>query len=368
MKKFVIALGIFLLSFIGNSYAQNSWDREKAEDGLIVGDCDCIFVKVSSQMTRNWVQACRSAKHVPCLGIVECFRDSKQMTAIADFISLWYGPQRSEQWSQYEFILWRLTSYMPPVQNLVTIKDKFEFLETQIDSLVNYDMCTQWDYNLGEHLYADMVAFKVMVLEKELLRISDVHKSEIDAYRSYFEACHDVLEYLLAGKETSWRGTSFPMLTAQFYNDRYTLRNETLKPFIFFISDGVSPIVNDWSEFTPNLVDQEYVKYRDSLKGEEDEYTYSLSLRKGAIEKERAFFANWMNEREAVCEKLPEDQREAYRHQTNHICRMNYIILKNRNLGYGSYSSSLDEYLLQPDWSDERIISAPDAESAYFNL
>ena len=68
----------------------------------------------------------------------------------------------------------------------------------------------------------------------------------------------------------------------------------------------------------------------------------------------------------SLCGKLGSLDCNLTQQQTDALCRYQYVVLKNRNIGYGLHPASLDEHLIHHDWSDERILSAVDAYTAYY--
>lgn len=331
------------------------WRRADIDDGLVAKDTYCLFSSIRLGQSIEWIEACRSSSHVPCGGKLAYFASSNQMAAIADFISLWYRGGRDLYYKSDDFTLWRLSAYMPPRKYIHSIKDRFDFLSMQIDSLLCYEKDSQWDYNLGAWLEMDMYAFKVRMLDMELNKINAIFQAENDAFEKYMESSEVVYDYMIEGSD-GYHGSSSAMTWADFNKDRYIMRQLSIEGMLFYLSDAIIPSETNYSEFTIDLVNDEYEKYIESLPILADDYT--AEERAAALKKEQDAWNNWLGVRKDIVQSLPTDQQSIYHHQTDLICRYKCIILKNRNLGYGIISASLEKNLVRWEWSDDKILNS----------
>ena len=363
MRYLLTSIAVFLVGALCSAQSPYEWNRAGAKDGLKGKDTYCLFSSIKMGQTLEWIQACRGSKHVPSGGQVSYFDSERQMAAVADLIGLWYMPGNSYEYKTDDFILWRLSAYMPAPKYIHSTKERFDFLAKQIDGLLHYEKNSQWDYNLGAYLEYDLAKFYAHILEKELLKINAAFRAEANAYDEYLKATSNVYSVIVSGP-SEYGGSSAPMRRSDYMKDRIALKRIAIEPFLFYLSDNMTPPEQDHGEFTPELVNQEYDKYIASLKESEDEYP--MTERKAAIEQEKQKWNEWLAVRQDIKVSLPVDQQSIYQHQTDALCRYQYVVLKNRNLGYGLYPSSLDKHLIRHDWSDERILTATDAYTAYY--
>lgn len=298
--------------------------RAEIKDGLVAKDTYCIFSSVKLGQTLEWIEICRNTTHVPCDGRSNCFHDSKQMAAVADFISLWYREGGDPYCKNDGFTLWRLSAYMPAPRYIHSTKERFEHLSMQIDALLDYEKNSQWDYNLGSWLEVDMEAFVVRMLEKELVKIAPALRTEEQAFEDYMSASKAVYDYLIVGKD-GYQGSSSPMRWAAFNKDRYTMRRLVLEAMLFYLSDGIVPQEDDSGEFTVEMVNHEYDRYIKELPYLEDDY--SKEERTSVLEAERAAWNKWIDVRAEIAQTLPDDQRSVYQQQTSILCQSKYQIL-----------------------------------------
>ena len=344
--------------------ASEEWNRASIEDGLQEKDAYCLFSSISLGQAIEWVEVCRGTTHKPCDGKVAYFDDEKHMAAVADLISLRYSQDDVEEGKMDDFTLWRLCGYMQPRKYIHSIKEKFDFLARQTESLLDYEKDSQWDYNLGAWLEADMLELRVRLLEKELSKEDKIFKEECKAFDEYMSAVYDVYDIVVGGKPEH-QGSGGPMRWSEYIQDRLIMRKQSLEPVLFNYSDAVVAEPYGYEEFTPELVNQEYDGYAACL--EEDEYEYPLDERIAAIKQEKQKWNDWIAVRQSIKAQLPTDVQDIFQQQTDMICRYNYVLLKNRNMGYGLCSESLKECMIKQDWSDERILSTKDYFSEYFH-
>lgn len=295
------------------------------EDGLVAKDTYCLFSSVKLGQTLEWIEDCRNSSHIPCNGETNYFHDMRQMAAVADFISLWYMGNIHPEHRSNDFILWRLSAYMPVPRYIHSTMERFEYLSRQIESLLDYDKNSQWDYNLGAWLEMDMEAFIVRMLEKELNKFNPIFKAEAKAFKEYMDDSADVYDYIIIGKD-GYRGSSSAMQWAAFMKDRYSMKRAALEGMLFYLSDGVVPSNNGHSEFTNDLVNAEYDKYISSLPFLEEDYT--IEERATVLEAERAAWNKWMHIREEISSSLPDDQLMVYLQCTNILCKCKCNMLK----------------------------------------
>ena len=253
------------------------------------------------------------------------------MAAVADFISLWYREGGDPYCKNDGFTLWRLSSYMPPHGYIHSTKERFDYLNRQIISLLDYDKDSQWDYNLGAWLEMDMEEFVVRMLEKELVKIAPALRTEEQAFEDYMSASKAVYDYLIVGKD-GYQGSSSPMRWAAFNKDRYTMRRLVLEAMLFYLSDGIVPQEDDSGEFTVEMVNHEYDRYIKELPYLEDDY--SKEERTSVLEAERAAWNKWIDVRAEIAQTLPDDQRSVYQQQTSILCQSKYQMIKDRNNKY----------------------------------
>ena len=305
--------------------------RAEIKDGLVAQDTYCIFSSVKLGQTIEWIAVCRNSLHIPCSGETNYFHDMRQMAACADFISLWYRGNTLPEYRSDDFILWRLSAYMPAPRYIHSTKERFEHLSMQIDALLDYEKNSQWDYNLGSWLELDMEAFVVRMLERELNKLNPVFAAEAQAFKEYMAAAEVVYDYIFIGADGSY-GSSSTMQWAAFMKDRYTMRRNSMEGMLFYISDGAVPPDNGHTEFTNDLVNAEYDKYISCLPFLEDDYT--IEERAAVLEAERSAWNKWMHIREEISRSLPGDQRRVYLQCSNILCRYKCIMLKKHHLGY----------------------------------
>ena len=299
--------------------------RRDIDDGLVAKDTYCLFASVKLGQTLEWIDECRKTSHIPCDGNMNYFHDSRQMSAVADFISLWYKENAQTEYRSHDFILWRLSAYRPVPRYIHSTMERFEYLSMQIDALLDYEKNSQWDYNLGSWLEMDMEAFVVRMLEKELNKLNPIFETEAKAFKEYMDASADVYDYIFIGKD-GYQGSSSTMVWAAFMKDRYSMRRAALEGMLFYLSDGIVLSDNGYSEFTNDLVNAEYDKYISSLPILEDDY--SVEARAAVLDAERTAWNKWMLVREEMFNELPEEQRSVYQHLTEALSRSKCMILK----------------------------------------
>lgn len=304
------------------------WRRADIDDGLVAKDTYCLFSSIRLGQSIEWIEICRNTLHIPCDGNANYFHDSRQMAAVADFISLWYRAGGDPYCINDDFTLWRLASYMPPHSYIHSTKERFDFMCRQINSLLDYEKSSQWDYNLGACLEMDLEAFTVRMLGKELNKLNPIFKAEVEAFEDYLSAAATVYDYLIVGKD-GYQGSSSTMRWAAYRKDRYTMMRQALEGILFYLSDGIVPPERDPSEFTVDLVNREYDSYIKELTYLENDYT--VEEKSVVLDDERAAWNKWMEIRDEVAQALHEDQRTVYQQQTNTLCLSKYQMIKDRN-------------------------------------
>ena len=309
----------------------HTWDRVSIEDGLVAKDTYCLFSSIRLGQSIEWIEICRNTLHIPCDGNANYFHNSRQMAAVADFISLWYRAGGDPYCKNDDFTLWRLASYMPSHSYIHSTKERFDFMCRQINSLLDYEKSSQWDYNLGACLEMDLEAFTVRMLGKELNKLNPIFKAEVEAFEDYLSAAATVYDYLIVGKD-GYQGSSSTMRWAAYRKDMYTMMRQALEGILFYLSAGIVPPERDPSEFTVELVNREYDSYIKELTYLENDYT--VEERSDVLDAERAAWNKWMEIRDEMAQALHEDQRTVYLQQTSTLCLSKYQMIKDRNNKY----------------------------------
>ena len=307
------------------------WRRADIDDGLVAKDTYCLFSSIRLGQSIEWIEICRNTLHIPCDGNANYFHDSRQMAAVADFISLWYRAGGDPYCKNDDFTLWRLASYMPPHSYIHSTKERFDFMRQQINSLLDYEKSSQWDYNLGACLEMDLEAFTVRMLGKELNKLNPIFKAEVEAFEDYLSAAATVYDYLIVGKD-GYQGSSSTMRWAAFNKDRYFIMRQALEGILFYLSDGIIPSGGASSEFAVEMVGYEYDSYIEELIYIEGDY--SIEERASALESERTAWNKWMKVRDKILLVLPEDQKTVYQQQTGTLCQSKYQMINDRNNKY----------------------------------
>lgn len=329
MSKYIykiLSICLAAVSFIQTAAGQ-VWRRADIDDGLVAKDTYCLFSSITFGQSMEWINICRNTLHIPCDGNANYFHDSRQMAAVADFISLWYRAGGDPYCKNDDFTLWRLASYMPPHSYIHSTKERFDFMCRQINSLLDYEKSSQWDYNLGACLEMYLEAFTVRMLGKELNKLNPIFKAEVEAFEDYLSAAATVYDYLIVGKD-GYQGSSSTMRWAAFNKDRYFIMRQALEGTLFYLSDGIVP-PEDSSEFTVELVNREYDSYIKELTYLENDYT--VEERSVVLDAERAAWNKWMEIRVEMAQALHEDQRTVYQQQTSTLCLSKYQMIKDRN-------------------------------------
>ena len=325
-----------LISFLAavcfmQTAAGQTWRRSDIDDGLVAKDTYCLFSSIRLGQSIEWIEICRNTLHAPCDGNINYFHNSRQMAAVADFISLWYREGGDSYCKSDDFTLWRLSSYMPPHSYVHSTKERFDFMRRQINSLLDYEKSSQWDYNLGACLEMDLEAFTVRILGKELNKLNPLFKAEVEAFEDYLSAVETVYDYLIVGKD-GYQGSSSTMKWALFNKDGYIMRRRSLEGMLFYLSDGIALTDNAPSEFTVEMVSHEYDCFIKELPYLEDDY--SIEERTAVLEAERTAWEKWMEVRNRISQALPEDQRNVYQKQTDALYKSKYHMVNNRNNKY----------------------------------
>ena len=307
-----------------------TWRRSDIDDGLVAKDTYCLFSSIRLGQSIEWIKICRNTLHIPCDGNANYFHDSRQMAAVADFISLWYRAGGDPYCKNDDFTLWRLASYMPPHSYIHSTKERFDFMCRQINSLLDYEKSSQWDYNLGSWLEMDMEAFIVRMLENEIIKINPMFLTEVQVFEEYMSASEKVYYYMVVGKDGYQRSSS-TMRWASFHKDRYTMMRQALEGILFYLSDGIVPQEDD-SEFTVEMVNHEYDCYIKALPYLEDDY--SIEERASVLEAERTAWNKWMAVRDEITLVFPEDQRTVYQQHTGVLCKSKHQMIKDKNNKY----------------------------------
>ena len=220
---------------------------------------------------------------------------------------------------------------MPPHKYILSTKERFDFLNRQINNLLDYEKSSQWDYNLGSWLEMDMEAFVVRMLEKELNKLNPLFKAEVEAFEDYLSAAETVYDYLIVGKD-GYQGSLSTMKWALFNKDRYIMRRRSLEGMLFYLSDGIALTDNAPSEFTVEMVSREYDCFIKELPYLEDDY--SIEERTAVLEAERTAWEKWMEVRNRISQALPEVQRNVYQKLTDALYKSKYHMVNNRNNKY----------------------------------
>ena len=333
MSKYIykiLSICLAAVSFIQTAAGQ-VWRRADINDGLVAKDTYCLFSSIRLGQSIEWIEICRNTLHIPCDGNANYFHDSRQMAAVADFISLWYQEGGDPYCKNDDFTMWRLSSYMPPHSYIHSTKERFDFMCRQINSLLDYEKSSQWDYNLGACLEMDLEAFTVRMLGKELNKLNPIFKAEVEAFEDYLSAAATVYDYLIVGKD-GYQGSSSTMRWAAYRKDMYTMMRQALEGILFYLSAGIVPPERDPSEFTVELVNREYDSYIKELTYLENDYT--VEERSDVLDAERAAWNKWMEIRDEMAQALHEDQRTVYLQQTSTLCLSKYQMIKDRNNKY----------------------------------
>ena len=333
MSKYIykiLSICLAAVSFIQTAAGQ-VWRRADINDGLVAKDTYCLFSSIRLGQSIEWIEICRNTLHIPCDGNANYFHDSRQMAAVADFISLWYQEGGDPYCKNDDFTMWRLSSYMPPHSYIHSTKERFDFMCRQINSLLDYEKSSQWDYNLGACLEMDLEAFTVRMLGKELNKLNPIFKAEVKAFEDYLSAAATVYDYLIVGKD-GYQGSSSTMRWAAYRKDMYTMMRQALEGILFYLSAGIVPPERDPSEFTVELVNREYDSYIKELTYLENDYT--VEERSDVLDAERAAWNKWMEIRDEMAQALHEDQRTVYLQQTSTLCLSKYQMIKDRNNKY----------------------------------
>lgn len=285
---------------------------------------------------------------------IEYFRDIPHITAVNDFVTLWFATETPYQ-DDLDMILWRINECYPLNYSISEIELYQRFSE-QIDSLLSYSLGWQWDYNMHASLAALLHQYEVEIYNNRLLDCSNEFKdiliAEHCAWKEYEEALHDVCDKVIIGKDG---GSGAPMAYSEFFIESYEQRLISLLDYYFILGDSNYQPTERHAQISDKMIHKAYSDFFDVINSDYEDY--SVEEKQSALKNDMRFWDKWMAERRKVSAQLPMPLKKVYDNCTNNLKRRKLIQIKSRYLGYGICSGFELDCILKKDCSDEELFN-----------
>ena len=286
---------------------------------------------------------------------IEWFRDIPHITAVNDFVTLWFATETPYQ-DDLDMILWRINECYP-LNCSTTEIDRYQRFSEQIDSLLSYSLGSQWDDNIQAWLATKLHECKVEIYNNRLLDCSNEFKdiliAEHCAWKKYEEALHDVCDKIVVGKHG---GSGAPIAYGDFFIESYEQRLISLLDYYFTVGDSNYQPTERHRLIPDKMIHRAYSDFFDELINSDDE-DYSVEEKQCALKNDMRFWDKWMAERRKVSAQLPMPLKKVYDNCMNNLKRRKLIQIKSRYWGYGICSSFELDCILKKDCSDEELFS-----------
>lgn len=224
---------------------------------------------------------------------IEYFRDIPHITAVNDFVTLWFATETPYQ-DDLDMILWRINECYPLNYSISEIELYQRFSE-QIDSLLSYSLGWQWDYNMHASLAALLHQYEVEIYNNRLLDCSNEFKdiliAEHCAWKEYEEALHDVCDKVIIGKDG---GSGAPMAYSEFFIESYEQRLISLLDYYFILGDSNYQPTERHAQISDKMIHKAYSDFFDVINSDYEDY--SVEEKQSALKMICAFGINgWLN-------------------------------------------------------------------------
>ena len=285
---------------------------------------------------------------------IEYFRDIPHITAVNDFVTLWFATETPYQ-DDLDMILWRINEYYP-LNCSTTETERYQRFSEQIDSLLSYSLGWQWDYNMHVSLAALLHQYEVEIYNNRLLDCSNEFKdiliAEHCAWKKYEEALHDVCDKVIIGKDG---GSGAPMAYGEFFIESYEQRLISLLDYYFILGDSNYQPTERHAQISDKMIHKAYSDFFDVINSDYEDY--SVEEKQCALQNDMRFWDKWMAERRKVSAQLPMPLKKVYDNCTNNLKRRKLIQIKSRYWGYGICSGFELDCILKKDCSDEELFN-----------
>ncbi len=321
--------------------------------GMIVNGCgeseNYLFNTPSKEDIAEWKSFCsENSKEIP-----ESSKDIEAIDHVVyDILHYYYRRNDVEQDKKDDFVIWRLSRYIPVKQKISCEKERFDILDAQIDSvriLFGEKTYTSFElsraFELGETFTIVKCGIVLRCLEKFYPKDYDLFVQEKIAFDEYFSAASDYF-YALNNNELF----SYFMIHhrwCDFENEIASIYEKSLEDFYFASSDGI------YEQKEPHVIIR-----RDWINREYDNFANDVNDKKnvGLLRQDQIAFFKWIAARDAISNVLSGELQSIFDNTTNEIMRRKLIQLKNRYEGYGSISDDEYERLLKPESTDQELL------------
>ena len=287
---------------------------------------------------------------------IEYFRDIPHITAVNDFVTLWFATETPYQ-DDLDMILWRINEYYP-LNCSTTETERYQRFSEQIDSLLSYTLGTQWDYNIHAWLAIKLHECKVEFYNYRLLdcnnEFKDILASEHCAWKEYEETLYDVCDKIVVGKHG---GSGAPMAYGDFFIESYEQRLISLLDYYFILGDSNYQPTERHRLIPDKMMQKAYSDFYDDLINSDFE-DYSVEEKRCALNNDMRFWNKWMAERQKISKQLSLPFKRIYDNCTNNLKRRKLIQLKNQYCEHmAGLPQSTADVLLQQDCSDKELFN-----------
>lgn len=351
-------------------------DAVVSQDSIFIShqwhDDGFLFGRPAESQLAQWKELCGGDFHCGSL-IVEEYGSPERALAILDFHEFLDSADNDID-EKTDFILWRLSEYMPIFQSQPDEYTRFSKLDIQIDRLLNYAPATQMllnDRSYYNHLLAET---RAKIMYRRLLKhiegsLKHMFREENQAFEHYDEvltACYDTV---VIGHDSF---SSYPMFIYGMAKGNSLMRRKSLEPFYFFVTDGSGTADRGENHtcITMKMIDTEYDKFISGLPTieyfPEDPVLYPLQVRQRNLNNDRKAFRQWMNMRRKISSVLAGDAKIRFDQATNNARRDKLLMLKNRYEGYGLVGP-FDDFL-KYDCTDRELLEYQRPENLYEDM
>ena len=289
-----------------------------------------------------------------------------QWYIVNDLYSLWNDDDLKKYLKNKELILWRLNQFVPlrllPAETAI---DRYNKLQIQIDSVLNYDAEMGGNAGLMEYYSVETILadVKEAVLIENLFAVcsSSVLQKRIKQEQKAFESYRKAEECI--GRDILDQGGSYGWLcTTEIVGECDRMNRNSKESLFYGLLLAKDTISYPYAMIQESTIVAEYKKaehywcYDDFALPEEldDTLVYRREVHQ-KLQRDQCAWVRWMEARRKVSECLNGDTRSMYDKLTYQIERSKLIQLKNRFNAYGLMSNSMISCLLSRDCTDKEL-------------
>lgn len=285
-----------------------------------------------------------------------------QWYIINDLDRLSYEKELHKYLNNTELILWRLNQFAPmQLSPGETAMDRYNKLQTQIDSALNYDpnnlIGNTSDFQTYYYVQNILDNVSETILTQDLYAIctSDTLKNLLrqkqSAFKAYRKSEKNLADDILLGGSWWW----FTLI--EFMRECDQLNRDSKMVLFARLTQSTDTMVSyPYKVITKSAISAEYKKTEHYLCYHELTYELTDTIRiHSLLNKDKAAWFRWMQARATVSASLTGNIKSDYDNTTNRMKRAKLIQLKNRFNGYGVMSNQMSECLLSDDCTDKEL-------------